>query len=104
MISFSRVKIFVGFVGRRDVGLADDFNQRNAGAVEVDGGLFVGVGKAFVQALASVFFQMHAGDANLLSSQFSVLSSQFLSAAPVFDAGTSMKPNSASGLSYCEIW
>ena len=59
-------QVFVGFVGRSDVGLADDFNQRHAGAVEVDGSLFGGVGKAFVQALAGVFFQMDARDADFL--------------------------------------
>jgi len=78
MISFSR-QIFVSLVRRGDVGFADDFDQRHAGAVEVDGSLFVRVGKAFVQALARVFFEVHAGNADLsYSSQFSVLSSQFL--------------------------
>ncbi len=83
-------QIFVGLVGRGDVGLADDFNQRHAGAVQIDRRLLVGIGKAFVQALARVFFEMHAGDADFLLAPGS--------------RSISMNPCSASGLSYCEIW
>ena len=50
------------------------------------------VGKAFVQALAGVFFEMHAGDAD------------FFRCSPRFWPLISMNPCSASGLSYCEIW
>ncbi len=86
---FQASQIFVGFVGRGEVGLADDFDQGDAGAIEIDGRFFFGIGETFVQALAGVFFEVDAGDAD------------FLLAA---SEGTSMKPNSASGLSYCEIW
>ena len=60
-------QIFVGLVGRGDVGLADDLDQGNAGAVEVDGGFLVGIGEALVQALAGVFFEVDAGDADFLA-------------------------------------
>ena len=59
-------QVFPGLVGRSDVGLADDFDQRHAGAVQVDRGPFAAVGQAVVQALARVFFQVHARDADLL--------------------------------------
>jgi hypothetical protein len=46
-------------LGRRaHVRLGDDFQQRRAGAVEVDAGAPVEV---FVQRLAGVFFEMGAG-------------------------------------------
>ncbi len=59
-------EVFVSFVGRSDVRLADDFDQRHAAAIQIDGRSFRGVGEAFVQALARVFFQVQAGDADLL--------------------------------------
>src|SRR5215467_15455414 len=58
----------MGFVGRCKIGLTDNFNQRYAGTVQVDGGLFLVPGKSFVQALACVLFQMHARDANALAA------------------------------------
>ena len=82
-------QIFISLVGRCDVGFADNLDQRHAGAVQVDGGLSFGAGKALVQALARVFFKMHPRDADLFF--------------PALEE-TSMYPNSASGLSYCEIW
>ncbi len=59
-------QIFVSLIGRGDVWLADDLDQGHAGAVQVDGGLLVGIGEALVQALAGVFFEMYACDADLL--------------------------------------
>ena len=58
----------------------------------------VRVGKALVQALARVFFEVHAGDADFL---FAAGSSSC--PRPSFKS-ISMNPCSASGLSYCEIW
>jgi hypothetical protein len=55
----------VGFLGGAQVGLADDLDERRAAAVQVEIGMLVGVGKAVVQALARVFFQVHAGNADL---------------------------------------
>ncbi len=49
------------FLGRADVRLGDDLQQRCAGAVEVDAAHAVEV---FVQALAGVLFQVRAGDAD----------------------------------------
>ena len=46
---------------RADIRLGDDFQQRGAGAVEVDAAHAVEV---FVQALAGVFFKVRAGDAD----------------------------------------
>ena len=43
------------------VGLGDDFQQRRAGAVQVDAGL---ANEVFVQRLAGVFFQMRAHQAH----------------------------------------
>ena len=86
---FQARQVFVGFVGRAHIGFADNFNQRHSGAVQIDGGVSRRVGEAFVQAFARVLFEMQAGDADLLVPP------------PV---SISMKPCSASGLSYCEIW
>ena len=63
-------QIFVGLVGRREVGLTDDFDQGHAGAVEIDGRFLFGVGEAFVQALTGVFFEVDAGDADFLLVAF----------------------------------
>ena len=52
-----------GFLGRTDVRLGNDFQQRCAGAVQVDPAHAVEV---FVQALASVLFQVRTGDADAL--------------------------------------
>ncbi len=49
------------FLGAAHVRLGDDLQQRGAGAVEVDAAHAVEV---FVQALARIFFQVRAGDAN----------------------------------------
>ncbi len=53
-----------GGLGRRaQVRLGDDLDERHAGAVEVDVGLAIGVGKALVQRLAGVLFHVDARDA-----------------------------------------
>ena len=65
---FQAGEVFVSFIGRSNVGLADDFDQRHAAAIQIDGRGFRGLGEAFMQALAGVFFQMHAGDADLLGA------------------------------------
>ena len=57
-------EVFVGLVGRAHVGLADDFDQRRAAAVEVDVGARGGVGEAVVEAFAGVLFHVEAGDAD----------------------------------------
>ena len=57
-------EVFMGFVGRRDVGLADDLNQRYAGAVQINRSPLTAVGKAIMQGLAGVFLQVHARDAD----------------------------------------
>ena len=46
------------------VGLADDFDQRRAAAIEIDVGVAVGILEAFVLALAGVVFHVDAGDAD----------------------------------------
>ena len=51
------------FLGGTDIRLGDDFQQRRAGTVEVDAAHAVEV---FVQALAGVFLQVRAGDADAL--------------------------------------
>ena len=55
-------QVFPSFVGRRNVGLADDLDQRHAGAIKVDGGPVGAVVQAIVQALAGVFFHVQAGN------------------------------------------
>jgi len=59
-------EVLVGFVGGGNIRLTDNFNQGNAGAVQVDGGFLSGIGKALMQALARVFFEMKACDADLV--------------------------------------
>ena len=49
--------------GRVDLGLADDFQQRRAGAVEIDQAVLAGA-VLIVQHLAGVLFQMGADDAD----------------------------------------
>ena len=51
------------FLGRADVRLGNDLQQRRAGTVEVDATHAVEV---FVQALAGVLFQVRTGDADAL--------------------------------------
>ncbi len=53
-----RLDVGHGFLGTAHVRLGDDFQQRGAGAVQVDAG---GAAEVFVQALAGVFFQVRAG-------------------------------------------
>ena len=77
-------------VGRAQVGLRDDFNQRRAAAVEVDVGARGGVGKAVVEALAGVFFHVQTRDADGLGGRSA--------------SSTVSRPPSAMGLSNCEIW
>ena len=54
-------EIFVGLVGRSDVGLADDFDQRHPLRFRSMAVVSEEFGKAFVQALARVFFQVQRG-------------------------------------------
>ena len=58
-------EIGLGFGRRAHVGLADDFQQRRAGAVQVDAAVGL-AGQLVVHALAGVFFQMGADDADPL--------------------------------------
>ena len=52
-----------GLFRRTHVGLGDDFDERRAGAVEIDAGL---LRQALVQRLAGVLFEMRARDADAL--------------------------------------
>jgi hypothetical protein len=52
-----------GFVAGAHVRLGDDFQQRRAGAVEVDAGLAVEI---LVQRLAGILFEVGAGQADVL--------------------------------------
>ena len=61
-----RVEVRVGLGGRAQVRLGNDFDQRDAAAVEIDVAPAVGIGKAFVQALARVVFHVQPRDADAL--------------------------------------
>ena len=58
-------QIGLGFGGRAQVGLADDFQQRRAGAIQVDAAVGL-AGRFVVHALAGVFLQVGADDADPL--------------------------------------
>src|SRR5208282_5670679 len=62
------VEIGVSFLGRTQIGLGNDFDERNAAAVEVNVGVAGGVGKALVHALGRVVFQVQPGDADALGA------------------------------------
>ena len=84
-------EIGLGLGGRAHVGLADDFQQRRAGAVQVDAAVGL-AGRLVVHALAGVFFEMGADDADPLGRKRplgSLISSQ---------------PSWLSGRSYWLIW
>ena len=57
-------EVGVGLVGAAHVGLADDFDERRAAAVQIDVGGAVGILEAIVDALAGVVFHVDAGDAD----------------------------------------
>ena len=57
-------QVLEGLVGRADVWLADDLDQRRAAAVQVEIGVRGRVGKPVVQALARILFHVHARDAD----------------------------------------
>ena len=59
------VEIGLGLGRRTHVGLADDFQQRRAGAVQIDAAVGL-AGRFVVHALAGVFFQVGADDADSL--------------------------------------
>src|SRR6185437_12227185 len=61
-------QVLESFVGSADIGLADDFDQRSAAAVQVNVAAGRGIGKAFVDAFAGVFFHVQARDADALCS------------------------------------
>ena len=65
-------EVFEGFIRGAEVGFGDDFNERGAAAVEVNVGAGGGIGEAVVEALAGVFFEMEAGDADGLGVAGSV--------------------------------
>ena len=65
-------EIFVSFFGRRDIGFANNLNQRHSAAVEIDSGLLRGVRKSFMQALARVLFQVKPRNADFLRSGLAV--------------------------------
>jgi hypothetical protein len=58
-----RLGVGHGFRARTHVGLGDDFQQRRAGAVEVDAGTAVEI---LVQRLAGIFFEVGAGQVHVL--------------------------------------
>ena len=57
-------QIGVGLIGAAHIGLADDFDQRRAAAVEVHIGIAAGILEALVDALAGVVLHVNAGHAN----------------------------------------
>src|ERR1035441_4128591 len=63
---FQTREVLEGFIGRADVGFADDLGERRAAAVQVEIGARGGVGKAVVEAFAGVFFHVQAGNADAL--------------------------------------
>ena len=65
---FQPRKVFVGFLGRGDIGLTHDFDQGHSAAVQIDRRLFLRIGKTFVQTLPGIFFEVQPRDANLLGS------------------------------------
>ena len=66
-------EVLEGFIGGAEVGLGDDFDERGAAAVEVDVGAGGGVGEAVVEALAGVFFEVQARDADALQYLLAIL-------------------------------
>ena len=90
-------EVLVSFLRRSHVRFADDLGQGHAGAVQIDRGLGGSVGEALVQTLARVFFQVQAGNADFL------LVAVRLTFVRLMFRSISMNPNSANGLSYCEI-
>src|SRR5258706_1718570 len=54
-----------GFTGAADIRLGDNFEQRRAGAVEIDAG---GVRESVVQRLARVFLEMRTGQRNFFGN------------------------------------
>src|SRR5262249_10614749 len=52
------------FVGTAHIGLAHDFDERGAAAVQIDVRVAVGIFKAVVNAFAGVVFHVHASDAD----------------------------------------
>ncbi len=59
-------QVGVGFVGAAHVGLAHDFNQRRAAAVQIHVGVAVGVLETVMNALAGIVFHVDARDADAL--------------------------------------
>jgi len=57
-------QIRIRFVGAAHVRLADDLNQRSAGAIEVDIRIAIRIAEPVVDALAGIVFHVHARDAD----------------------------------------
>ena len=57
-------QIGVRFVGAAQVGLADDFDERSATAVEIDIRVAGRIGEPVVDALAGIVFHVDSGDAD----------------------------------------
>ena len=64
---FQLVEIGVGLGPRAQIGLGDDFQQRRAGAVQVDAAV-AAAARFVVHVLAGVFFEVGADDADPLRS------------------------------------
>ena len=61
-------EVFVRLRGGSDIGFADNFDERDSTAIQVDGCTFTGIRKPLVQALTRVLFEMQSSDADVLSS------------------------------------
>ena len=73
-------QIGAGFLGRADIGLADDLHQRHAATVEID----VGLRRILiVQRLAGILLQMQPRDADRLASLPSASSISILPAPTI---------------------
>ena len=56
-------QVIVGFLAAAEVGLADDFDQGHAAAVQIDIGLWIRFRHSVVDRFAGVVLQMKPGDA-----------------------------------------
>ncbi len=66
-------EVGLGLGGRAEVGLADDFQKRRAGPIQIDAAVGL-AGHLVVHAFAGVFFEMGPDDADALARQTGPLS------------------------------
>ena len=89
-----RLRIRDRFGGAAHVRLGDDFQQRRAGAVQVDAGH---AREVFVQRLAGVFFEVRARQVDVFS--YASLPAFSLAGTWIVDV-----PPCTTGISYWLIW